>query len=89
MLRAYDRWPGTSTSWNGKGLKILDAGLTDVPPAGSGEPGKVVNTEGRLLVGTGSGFLEISRIQLEGRQAVASDDFMRGQPDIEGATLGS
>ena len=89
MIRAYDPWPGTFTSWNGKGLKILDARMTDEPSAESIEPGRVVKIDGRLLVGTGSGPLEISRVQLEGRQAVAADDFLRGQPAFEGATLGS
>lgn len=89
MARAYDPWPGTFTSWNGKGLKILDARVADEPSAESVEPGRVVKIDGRLLVGTGSGSLEISRVQLEGRQAVAADDFLRGQPDFEGATLGS
>ena len=92
MVRAYDPWPGTFTSWNGKGLKILDASVVkvaDEPPAGSIEPGRVVKADGRLLVGAGSGWLEINRVQLEGRQAVAADDFLRGQPEFEGATLGS
>jgi methionyl-tRNA formyltransferase len=89
MVRAYDPWPGTFTSWNGKGLKILDARAIDGPSGGSAEPGRVVKIDGRLLVGTGSGSLEISRVQLEGRQAVAANDFLRGQPEFEGATLGS
>lgn len=89
MIRAYDPWPGTFTSWNGKGLKILDARLTAVQSAGTIHPGTVVKTDGHLLVGTGSGSIEISRVQLEGRQAVAADDFLRGQPDFEDATLGS
>jgi methionyl-tRNA formyltransferase len=88
MVRAYDPWPATFTSWNGKGLKILDARVTVAPSAGPIEPGKVVKADGRLLVGTGSGSLEIGRVQIEGRQAVATDDFLRGQPGFEGATLG-
>jgi methionyl-tRNA formyltransferase len=89
MVRAYDPWPGTFTSWNGKGLKILESKTTDETSTESVEPGRVVKADGRLLVGTGSDSLEISRVQLEGRQAVAADDFLRGQPELEGATLGS
>ena len=85
MVRAYDPWPGTFTTWNGKGLKILDAELTN---ESRDDPGKVSVTDGRLIVGTGSGSLEITRLQLEGRRSVTTLDFLRGQPQITGATLG-
>ena len=86
MIRAYDPWPGTFTSWNGKGLKILDAELSNETSTGEGA---VLSKEGRLFVGSGSGSLELKQIQLEGRQAVTAADFLRGQPDIDGATLGT
>jgi len=86
MIRAYDPWPGTFTSWNGKGLKILSAELSSEPSRGEGV---VFSQEVRLFVGSGAGSLELKQIQLEGRQAVAAADFLRGQPDIDGATLGT
>jgi len=86
MMRAYHPWPGTFTSWEGKGLKILEARTAD---ASSLPAGKVVVEENRVLVGTGSGALELMQVQLEGRQAVAAADFMRGQPNFDGATLGT
>ncbi len=86
MIRAYDPWPGTFTSWKGKGLKILEAVIGDESYL---QAGKVAVREGRLLVGTGSGALEIRRIQLEGRQAVTAAEFLRGQPGFEAAMLGS
>ncbi len=102
MVRAYDPWPGTFTSWRGKGLKILgveflsdgDTGAMSGPgnefASGTGSsPGKVVVRDGRLLIGTGSGPLEVTCLQLEGRPAVPAGDFVRGRPDIDGATLGS
>jgi methionyl-tRNA formyltransferase len=85
MVRAYDPWPGTFTSWNGKALKVLDVAVSPEPASAVGQ---VTVVEGRLLVGTSSGALEITRLQLEGRQAVAADDFLRGQPEINSATLG-
>lgn len=86
MMRAYHPWPGTFTSWDGKGLKILDARTAE---AYSLPAGKVVVEEKKVLVGTGSGALELLQVQLEGRQAVAAADFMRGQPNFDGATLGT
>ncbi|MBP37774.1 MAG: methionyl-tRNA formyltransferase [Chloroflexi bacterium] len=85
MVRAYDPWPGTFTSWDGKGLKILDARLSRNPSSGAG----VVSTyDDRIVVGTGEGSIELKRLQLEGRQAIAAADFLRGQPDFAGAILG-
>lgn len=103
MVRAYDPWPGTFTTWNGKGLKILDVELTSgagagpatesgpgsiVGPGSGQEKGKIIIQDGRFIIGTGTGPLEITRLQLEGRQAVPADDFQRGQPEIDGAILG-
>jgi methionyl-tRNA formyltransferase len=85
MVRAYDPWPGTFTSWNDKALKVLDVAVSPEPSA---TVGSVSVVDRRLLVGTGAGTLEITRLQLEGRQAVSADDFLRGQPEINGATLG-
>lgn len=85
MIRAYDPWPGTSTRWNGKGLKILDA---EVQAGTSVGVGKVSIVDGDLYVGTGDGSLKLTRVQLEGRQAVSADDFLRGYSEIAGATLG-
>ncbi len=113
MVRAYDPWPGTSTTWGEKGLKILDVKIPGVSgerpekapgtelPLGHGHgdrsdsgtetfrhPGRVTIEGGKLYVGTGSGPLEITRLQLEGRQGLPTGDFLRGHPDIHGATLG-
>ena len=86
MIRAYDPWPGTFTTWNDKTLKIVDAELSEAPPEGVG----VVLVEGdNVLVGCGTGSILLKRIQLQGRQAVAAADFLNGQPEFDGATLGS
>ncbi len=86
MIRAYDPWPGTFTGWDGKGLKILSAEPVNEYSIGEGV---VFEKDGRLFVGCGSGTLEIVQLQLEGRQAVAAADFLRGQPDFNGTTLSS
>ena len=86
MIRAYDPWPGTFTSWSGKGLKVLDAEISSASALGAGV---VMVVDDRLLVGTGSGSIGLRQVQLEGRQPVAAADFLRGQPDFDGATLGT
>lgn len=84
-IRAYHPWPGTFTRWNGKLLKILEASVS-----GTGKklcPGVVSIDDGRLMIGTGEGSLDVKRLQLEGRAAVFVKEFLRGYPAIEGANL--
>ena len=84
-IRAYHPWPGTFTRWNGKLLKILEASVS-----GTVEklcPGVVSIDDGRLMIGTGEGSLDVKRLQLEGRASVFVEEFLRGYPAIEGANL--
>jgi len=86
MIRAYDPWPGTFTSWNGKGLKIVDGELSQLQSAGAGV---VSASDEGIFVGCGSGSIKLNKVQLEGRQAVSAADFLRGQSEFDGATLGT
>ena len=85
MVRAYDIWPGTFTTWNGKNVKILYSKLMDGTET---NPGQVTFRNGHLSVSTGAGLLEIIQLQLEGRQIALAADFVRGHPQIDGAILG-
>jgi methionyl-tRNA formyltransferase len=83
-IRAYHPWPGTFTRWAGESLKIIEG---VVAGDGAGQPGVVSISDGRLLITTGEGGLEVKRIQLEGRGVVTAGEFLRGYPAIEGARL--
>ena len=52
------------------------------------KPGKVIESEKRLLVGTGSGVIEILELQLEGRKKLLAKDFIRGINIVPGQILG-
>ena len=98
--RAYTPWPGLFTHWQGQVLKLLDTaplpGETPLhPPLPRGETeapphGQVVSL-GRwdvpLGVVAGSGILGLKTVQLEGRRAVASAEFLRGYAGFVGARL--
>ena len=99
QTRAYHRWPGTCTHWEGKLLKLLL-----VRPAvgwlATGRPGRVLGLEpvpsrqgGRggtcLLVECGDGVLGVERLQLEGRRPSAAAEVARGYPALLGARLGA
>ena len=86
-VRAFQPWPGCYTTWRGKVLKVIEA----VPLPGVGEAGKVIAIKGSqsVTVGvqTGEGILGLLRVQLEGKQVMAAEDFVRGQRDFVGALL--
>lgn len=84
-VRAFTPWPGTFTTWNGQTLKILAGKVL----SGRAEPGKVVSMNGELALGTGDGLYAPERLQLQGRNAVSSADFVRGYPQFVDARLGS
>jgi methionyl-tRNA formyltransferase len=95
QVRAYFPWPGASTTWHGKTLKIQQA--TALPPktrAGEGEAAGTVNLRNvdgvkALLVRCGQGYLRLEVIQLEGKRAMSADIFVRGQSAINGDILGN
>lgn len=84
-IRAYHPWPGTFTHWDGKLLKILEASVSEVGK--EHRPGVISILDGRLIIGTGEGNLDVERLQLEGRGAVSAAEFLRGYPSVEGARL--
>ncbi len=89
-VRAYQPWPGSYTTWKGRQIKVLEAEA--LPDTGTpGEPGRVVPVSGEPLaaaVQTGSGLLQLLRVQLEGRRAMSTDEFLRGSRDFVGSRLG-
>jgi methionyl-tRNA formyltransferase len=96
MVRAYTPWPGAYTHWRGKLLKIVHAHPLKVEPEAPrpGEtlvPGTVsVREEGGqevLAIVTGSGLLIVDRLQLEGKRAMSTDEFLRGYSQIVGEVL--
>jgi len=85
-VRAYQPWPGCHTSWQGKQVKFVEA----VPLPGRTErPGRVVPLEGAAAFGveTGDGILGVLRLQMEGKRAMTSEEFLRGQRQWLGALL--
>jgi methionyl-tRNA formyltransferase len=81
-VRAFDPWPGTGTSLDGKPLKVLAA---EVVP-GSGIPGTVLDD--RLTIAAGRDALRLTRVQLPGRGAMDAPSFLRGHPVPAGAIIG-
>jgi methionyl-tRNA formyltransferase len=87
LVRAMTPWPGAYTRWKGSTLKVLDA--MPIPDwSGPEEPGTVLDADVQPLVATGDGGLWLTRLQLTGKKAMASDQFVRGRADFIGSVLG-
>lgn len=85
-IRAFYGWPGSYSFFEGKRLKIIRA----LPQAVQGEypPGRVYRFEEKILIQTGLGSLEPLEVQLEGRKQQSLEEFLKGNKDFLGVTLG-
>lgn len=87
-VRAFLPWPGTTTVWNNKTIKVLktnSVGINDVQL--SLAPGKVGFCNNRLFVGTGLGLLEIINLQIESKSPMKIQDFINGHKQFSDAQL--
>jgi methionyl-tRNA formyltransferase len=87
-IRAMTPWPGAFTFWDGQLLKVQAAEMVygSLP---AGVPGQVVMVGETAVVLTQDGGLALTQIQLAGKRAMSSHDFLRGQPDFIGSILGA
>lgn len=92
MGRAYMPWPGIWTRYNGKILKIQVKkcqGRSNCKIDKELKPGAVFLTVNKELgVVCGKGVLIIDELQIEGKKAMGSEEFLRGNGKIVGSTLG-
>ena len=73
QIRAFQPWPGAYTSLNGTRIEIIEARVSET----AGAAGEVISIN-PLLVGTGSGSLEIIRVKPENKREMSSSDWLRG-----------
>lgn len=90
-IRAYDPWPGTSTTYTdskerARRLKIFPQTtlLNDV----SGKPGEVLAVDGGLTVACSEGALLINELQPDGKRRMPAADFMASGQIRVGDILG-
>ncbi len=74
QVRALRPWPGTQARIHGKTIKVLR-----VKAATAGGPaGQVLEAGENFRIACGEGSLELLEVQLEGRKALAANEFLRG-----------
>ncbi len=83
-IRAFSPAPGAVTQLNGKRLKIFSAETG----TGQGRPGLVLRQNGQLEVAALSGSVRCKLVQLEGKQRMATADFLKGTPVAAETRLG-
>lgn len=93
LIRGLISWPGASTTFRGKSLKIweeepvaaaaLSGQISEAPP------GTILGVEkDAFYVQTGDGVLKVLAVQVEGRKRMAVKDFLLGYPIKAGECLG-
>jgi methionyl-tRNA formyltransferase len=75
QIRAFDPAPGAWTNLNGSTVKLF--GATEAQ--GTGEPGTVLETGGRLVVAAGSGAVAVSEVQPAGKTRLPVEAWVRGR----------
>jgi methionyl-tRNA formyltransferase len=76
QVRAFNPAPGAQATIHGLRIKIWEANSTpDRHP-----PGKAYIAPGGLVVGCGTGSLQIGVVQREGGRRMTAEDFLRGNP---------
>ncbi|MDP7640373.1 MAG: methionyl-tRNA formyltransferase, partial [Candidatus Hydrogenedentes bacterium] len=76
LWRGLHPWPGIHTIVGGETLKVLRCSISDDDC--TGPPGRACVSQGRLIVATGGGCVEIPLIQPEGGKAMSGGEFAIG-----------
>jgi methionyl-tRNA formyltransferase len=73
-IRAHNPWPGASTDFRGRNLKIFAASIADL----RGRPGEVLRHENELVIASKDRALSLREVQLEGKKRMGAAEFLRG-----------
>jgi len=85
QVRAQQPWPGSFVETHAGRMAVLAASTAPADPEDS--PGMLVPHDDRLALTTADGRLVLDELQLAGRRALAGDEFLRGQPQLAGASV--
>lgn len=93
LIRGLISWPGASTTFRGKNLKIWEEEPVAEEEFGTQtaqeKPGTVIGVEkGAFYVKTGEGALKVLSVQMEGKKRMDVKDFLLGYPIRAGECLG-
>ena len=75
-IRALKPWPGAFTLLEGKQLKVIEAEIVDAPE-GNIAAGTIFDYK-QFIVKAAQGAIRIDMLQLEGKKAMSTEEFLRG-----------
>ena len=80
LVRGLSPWPGAYSSLRGKNIKLLKVSKVDVANIKykKEDYGRLISTKNNLYVVCKGGLLEILNVQLAGKKAMQSSEFLRG-----------
>ena len=81
--RGLSPYPGAWTPWKSGNLKILGSRVTE----GTGSPGTVLRSDGRIVVACETGAISITHLQTPGQRVLTAKDFLNGHPIVPGSHL--
>ena len=88
LIRGLNPWPSAYTDWNGKVMKIWEAGVLNENT--DAKPGTIVKVEkDSFSVQTGDGLLKVLALQIPGKKRMEADAFLRGYQIETGCELSS
>ena len=90
-VRAFDPWPGTSTTLpDGAMVKIFPPVEVCEGAPGCAPPGSVMSADARgIVIACGDGMLRVHSLQAEGRKRMEAGAFLTGRPLSAGDQLGA
>ncbi len=78
-IRAFDPFPGASTTLGGETVKLWRAAVEDVPRPADAGSGTVLSADaGGVRVVCGDGVLRVTELQRPGGKRLSAADFLRG-----------
>jgi methionyl-tRNA formyltransferase len=84
--RAYYPWPGLTTTYRGKYLKLVEL---EALTGRQGQPGTVTSLSDQGIdISTGNGIIRIKQLQPAGKRVMTVSDFLRGNHLATGDKLG-
>ena len=80
LVRGLSPWPGAYSSLRGKNIKLLKVSKADEPNIkyNKEDYGRLISTKNNIYVVCKGGLLEIHNLQLAGKKAMQSSEFLRG-----------
>jgi methionyl-tRNA formyltransferase len=94
LVRAMQPWPVAYTTWQPRSAEAALGTRIIVhktqPIAGEGAPGEVIEAAGsRLVIACGEGAIALLLLQIPGKKALATAEFLRGQRIRPGDRMGA